>query len=63
MARIMRIIPKGIRINKKTQAYNCLKNDKKNIQQRIEYATKAREKLEIENFEHNKNLKNCNFYA
>ncbi len=53
MARILGIIPKGIRIGKKIKVLNSLKKNQNEIQQRLGYAKKTKlqldRDLEIEN--------------
>ena len=60
MAHALKIIPKGIRMGKRVQALNRLKNDKQNIQQKIDTAAKLHEKLKFEKNEHDSHLNSLN---
>ncbi len=58
MAHVLTIIPKGIRSVKRIQALSCLRNDAKNIEQRLNCAKKAKQQLDKDIFERENKLKN-----
>ena len=60
MAHILKIIPKGFRANKRVQFLSCMKSNAENIQQRIDCAAKAKQKLDADVFERNNKLNDIN---
>lgn len=57
MAHILTIIPKEFRVSKKVQTLSCMKDEVKNIQQRINCAAKVKQQIEEDIFERNNKIK------
>ena len=57
MAHVLTIIPKGFRAGKRLKILSCLNDSKNTMQQRLDCAVKAKQKLEADIFERESTIK------
>ena len=57
MAHVIIVIPKGFRMSKRVQTLSCMENDKKEIQQKLDFAAKVKQQLDKDIFEREYRLK------